>query len=268
MSSVQYRGLHDMRLPPDRPWLVFTDLDGTLLDHDTYDWSPAKPALQLLRTLGIPVIPVSSKTSAELEPLCAALELNGSYAAENGSVIVCPGQPAQVLGPGYASIRDMLVFLRDKFEWRFSGFGDMGVAQVSALTGLSPEQAACAMQRKATEPVLWLDTQENMHQFRTELERQGLKTLQGGRFLHILSKGDKGSALEKIATMIHPGAWTIALGDSPNDRDLLLAADCAVIIKRKHQPHLSIPERPDAILTTDTGPAGWNQAIQQLLDEW
>lgn len=30
------------------PLLVFTDLDGTLLDHESYDWSPARPALNRL----------------------------------------------------------------------------------------------------------------------------------------------------------------------------------------------------------------------------
>jgi mannosyl-3-phosphoglycerate phosphatase len=30
--------------------VVFTDLDGTLIDHDTYDFKEAKPALDQLRS--------------------------------------------------------------------------------------------------------------------------------------------------------------------------------------------------------------------------
>jgi ribonucleotide monophosphatase NagD (HAD superfamily) len=45
--------------------LVFTDLDGTLLDHDTYDWTPARDALDRLTRAGIPVVFTSSKTAAE-----------------------------------------------------------------------------------------------------------------------------------------------------------------------------------------------------------
>lgn len=36
--------------------LIFTDLDGTLLDHHNYDWSPTKPALQRLAELNLPLI--------------------------------------------------------------------------------------------------------------------------------------------------------------------------------------------------------------------
>ena len=31
-----------------RAVMVFTDLDGTLMDHETYDVAPAKPALDAL----------------------------------------------------------------------------------------------------------------------------------------------------------------------------------------------------------------------------
>ena len=34
--------------------IVFTDLDGTLLDGKTYSWESARPALEQLRCRGIP----------------------------------------------------------------------------------------------------------------------------------------------------------------------------------------------------------------------
>ena len=49
--------------------LVFTDMDGTLLDHHTYSFEAAKPTLMTLAHKGIPVIPTTSKTFAELQPL-------------------------------------------------------------------------------------------------------------------------------------------------------------------------------------------------------
>ena len=50
---------------------IFTDLDGTLLDHDTYSWAPAAPAIERIKKLGIPLIAISSKTLAELSHLNA-----------------------------------------------------------------------------------------------------------------------------------------------------------------------------------------------------
>ena len=46
-------------------WLVFTDLDGTLLD-ESYSWDLAQPAIDLLRSASIPIILNSSKTVAEM----------------------------------------------------------------------------------------------------------------------------------------------------------------------------------------------------------
>ncbi len=47
-------------------WLVFTDMDGSLLDHYTYQFDEAIPTLEELEQSDIPVIPITSKTQAEL----------------------------------------------------------------------------------------------------------------------------------------------------------------------------------------------------------
>ncbi len=64
--------------------LVATDLDGTLLDRETYDFAPARPALDALRERGVPLVLVSSKTRAEMEPLA---EASAPGARRAGSVV-------------------------------------------------------------------------------------------------------------------------------------------------------------------------------------
>ena len=54
-----------------RRLMVFTNLDGSLLDSVTYSWEPARPALDLLRALAVPIVLVSSKTRMELEQIRA-----------------------------------------------------------------------------------------------------------------------------------------------------------------------------------------------------
>jgi len=44
------------------PCLIFTDLDGTLLNAESYSYQAALPTLARLQQAGIPVIPVTSKT--------------------------------------------------------------------------------------------------------------------------------------------------------------------------------------------------------------
>ena len=48
-------------------FILFTDLDGTLLDGRTYSFEKAKPALEAIQRLRIPLVFVSSKTRGEIE---------------------------------------------------------------------------------------------------------------------------------------------------------------------------------------------------------
>jgi mannosyl-3-phosphoglycerate phosphatase len=252
-------------------WLVFTDLDGTLLDHDSYDFSPALPAIDRLKHLGIPIIPVSSKTLAELEDLVARLHLDGPVIAENGSVIRIPGQPPSITPPNYAAIRNLLSELRKTPEFRLTGFGDMRLDEVVAATGLSTESARLAMRRLASEPILWEGSTQALDHFRDEVTSRGLRMLQGGRFIHLLGDTDKGRAVRRVIDWFraagHNDILSVALGDSDNDIDMLTEVDIPVIIRKKDGSHLELAQREAAIITRLAGPAGWNQALNNLLNE-
>ena len=76
-----------MTKSPLRATMVFTDLDGTLLDHDSYSFEAAELALAALEQRNIDVVPVTSKTMVELSPIMTALGLSGAAIAENGAVI-------------------------------------------------------------------------------------------------------------------------------------------------------------------------------------
>lgn len=47
-------------------YLIFTDLDGTLLDHETYKFDEAKEMLDFIKQNDIPLIIVTSKTKDEV----------------------------------------------------------------------------------------------------------------------------------------------------------------------------------------------------------
>ena len=50
-------------------FLIFTDLDGTLLDHHDYSFSAASTALDLVQERKIPLIIATSKTFCEVKKL-------------------------------------------------------------------------------------------------------------------------------------------------------------------------------------------------------
>ena len=104
-----------------QPLLVFSDLDGTLLDSHSYDWQPAAPWLSRLREANVPVILCSSKTSAEMLYLQKTLGLQGlPLIAENGAVIQLAEQwqdidgfPRIISGISHGEISQVLNTLRE-----------------------------------------------------------------------------------------------------------------------------------------------------------
>ena len=70
--------------------LVVSDLDGTLLHQETYSFDEALPGIASLKERQIPVILVSSKTRAEIEPIREALGLEDPFVVENGGAAYIP----------------------------------------------------------------------------------------------------------------------------------------------------------------------------------
>ncbi|HKQ32701.1 MAG TPA: HAD hydrolase family protein, partial [Thermodesulfobacteriota bacterium] len=73
-----------------RRFVVYTDLDGTLLDHHTYSFDKAVPALRLLESEGVPLIINSSKTRPEIERYRSLLGNTHPFVTENGGGIFIP----------------------------------------------------------------------------------------------------------------------------------------------------------------------------------
>jgi len=140
--------------------LIFTDLDGTLLDHETYSWVPAQPALNELKRLGVPLIMASSKTAAEIAPLRAKAGFSHCPAiVENGAGILPPGNFADDGDvSAYRTIRETLGQVAEQLRANFKGFGDMSVEEIAASTGLPGDSAALAARRAFSEPGVWSGT--------------------------------------------------------------------------------------------------------------
>ena len=67
--------------------LIFTDLDGTLLDRDTFKFDKIFNYLKNLLLKNIHIIPNSSKTRQEIENFNKELDENLSFVVENGAAI-------------------------------------------------------------------------------------------------------------------------------------------------------------------------------------
>lgn len=251
--------------------IVFTDLDGTLLDHESYGYAPALPLLSRLRAAGIPLILASSKTAAEIAPLRADLGFADCPAiVENGAGLLPAGQTRPRAARTHDRIRAALAALPAGLRARFAGFSDWSAADLSRRTCLGPEAALRAQDRDFSEPGVFSGSAAERAAFLRALADAGITAEAGGRFLTLSFGASKADRMAEVVAGYGAGAVTVALGDAPNDLAMLNAADHAVIVPNPAHPGL--PRQPGEAAgrirrAPFPGPAGWAAALGALLDE-
>lgn len=271
----------------DTELLIFTDMDGSLLCHETYSHTAADDMLFLLEKTGVPVIPISSKTKAELLYLRDSLNNKHPFIIENGAAVFIPvgyfdEQPfgTEVVGEFWVK-----KFVHNRHYWqslithvssvdshKFTTFSELTLGQISELTGLDQEESKRASRRLYGEPIVWKGDDDEMIHFIEELNDMGANVLRGGRFLHVSGESDKGLALTWLAEQYkedNPNSLikTIAIGDSQNDVAMLEVADVALIISSPaHQPP-KLERRTNIYISEKFGPAGWTQGVEEILEQ-
>ena len=259
--------------------IIISDLDGTLLDSTSYSFAAAQPALEVIRARRIPLVLCSSKTRAEIEGYRQRLNNRHPFISENGGGIFIPrgyfsasfeaeafdGYSLIKLGTPYAEIRSRFVRLREQFGARVRGFADMTDEEVAALTGLCRDEARLSKQRDFDEPFVFDGAPDE--RFLQAIEESGLRWTQG-QFFHIMGNHDKGRAVNLLKALYQHEYGTVAsigLGDSLNDLQMLQAVDQPVLVRHADGSHDARIAVPDLLKTRLAGPAGWNEAVLQLL---
>jgi mannosyl-3-phosphoglycerate phosphatase family protein len=263
--------------------LIFTDLDGTLLDRDTYAWDGARPALDRLRLRGIPWVLVTSKTRAEVELWRRRLENRHPFIVENGGAAYIPlgyfpfavrggkhRDSYEVLewGTPYAELVADLERASQTSHCRVRGFQEMTAGEVAVLCDLPLEQAVLAKQREYDEPFVILDP-DRAGALAGAIEQLGWRLTRGGRFWHILGANDKAQAVETLSALFEQGNApfrTIGLGDGLNDAAFLNVVASPVIIRSPQAAELKISV-PSGLVTDRPGPSGWNDAVLTLIGD-
>lgn len=269
--------------------IVFTDLDGTLLDGTTYSYEAATQALTALREQGIPLVLVSSKTRAEMEPLRQRLGHRDPFIVENGGAVYVPHglfdfplermrtrSPYQVieLGLPYQMLRDVLKQIEDAIETPLRGFGDMSVETIMQVTGLPHADATLAKQREYDEPFLLQGPQALTEEVCRQIVTRSLRWTKGGRLFHLMGENDKGEAASMLLRCYHrqqrmnrqvERIETVGIGDSINDASLLAMVDYPILVQKPDGSYDPDIHRPGMFHARGIGPVGWNQAILELL---
>jgi mannosyl-3-phosphoglycerate phosphatase family protein len=265
--------------------IVFTDLDGSLLDLDTYSPEPAQEAVRRLTAAGIPLVFCSSKTRAEQEYYQQHLGIRDPMIVENGAAIFIPEgyfkhiEPNRPFVGGYwvmgsgapvSFIREQLSAVRMKLRLDFCGYGELSTDELCRLTGLDVDAAIRAQLRQYSETIVGTLTPQETFLLERELRARGLSGKRGSRFYTVTSLGiDKGGAVIRLTAVYREQLGeirTIGIGDSLNDLPMLAAVDQAFLLQRRGGDWEATDE-PGISRVRGTGPAAWSAIVNSLLDE-
>jgi mannosyl-3-phosphoglycerate phosphatase len=254
--------------------LIFTDLDGSLLDRDTFKFDEIKDYLKKLLSNGIFIIPNTSKTEKEILEFNNELGSNLPYISENGAAINGLDLLNSNLPKELILSRDknnlINIFkktvpesLQNKCKW----LSEMDKKKQSLIFGLEDEKLKMALDRKYTIPFIFEGNKNEKNKLFKIVKNKGLALQEGGRVINLTDKVNKAKALQVFVRFFKKNnkeVKTIAVGDNYNDLDMLKTSDFPCLVFNDKFTLDEIPIK-NLIITNKPSPVGWADVIKMAL---
>ncbi len=254
--------------------LIFTDLDGSLLHRDTFEFDLIKDYLKQLLSRGIFIIPNTSKTEKEMLEFNNELGTSLPHIAENGAVIkgldlLNSNLPKELI---LSKEKDNLIKifensvplnLQNKCRW----LSEMDKKKQSLIFGLKDEKLKMALDRKYTIPFIFEGTKNEKKELSKVIKKSGLALQEGGRVINLTDKVNKAKALQVFVRFFkknNTDVKTIAVGDNYNDLDMLKISDFPCLVFNDKFTLDEIPIK-NLIITNKPSPEGWADVIKTAL---
>lgn len=253
---------------PTQNIIIYTDLDGTLLDHTKYTFDEANEMLSFIKSNNIPLILTTSKTLSEVIKLQKKLDITYPFIFENGAGICIPEEDNKLINLGFTYNETIKAFNSYQKEFNMKGFHEMDENEVAKLTNLDLEDAILAKDRSYAEPFILEDKKASII-LRETVRKDGFDIVKGGRFYHLVTKGvDKANGVKQV-TAIYEEYFkttfsTIALGDGENDLTMLSSVDTPILIPKYDGTYISCPIK-NITKAKHPGPKGWNETLKGIL---
>ena len=264
-------------------YIIFTDLDGTLLDSDTYSFEGAGEVLACIREQNLPLVTVTSKTAEEVKHIIRERNISHPFVVENGGGIffpdTYPGEfPRTQPDNGYYVVhiarsgiqpQDVLKEMSSLIGIRLRGFSNLSVEEIMSYTGLSAEKAGKAQQRQFSEPFVLPPGKSVLKKIIRLSHSYNYKIVMGGRFAHLIPiDSGKGNAVKYLLDFYQKQfpdgqVISIGLGDSYNDFDFLSITDISIIIRNKGRILKSV--KKNWIISQKQGVEGWAEEVKKII---
>jgi mannosyl-3-phosphoglycerate phosphatase len=272
--------------------LIFTALEGALVDPRTDSFAGAEEALSELERRKIPVILLSSRTREEIEPIRKKLGHSHPFVTESGGGIFFPDGyfslriPGSVrtarylsiaLGRPYAEVCEALDEIAEQCAVGVAGFHHMSLREIVDNTGLPRRRAELARAREFDEPFYFTSTDEKaIARFVETARLRGFDARRGAVFWHLSAGCDAPRVVRTLTQLFrdatHIKLSLVGIGGGTEDLPWLRAVDHAVLLPSSHEAADPTelpgenPGRAKAITKGENpGASGWNKAILNII---
>jgi mannosyl-3-phosphoglycerate phosphatase len=272
--------------------LIFTALEGALIDSQTDSFAGAEEALSELERRKIAFVLLTSRTREEIEPIRRKMGHNHPFVTENGGGIFFPDGyfslriPGSVrtarylsiaLGRPYAEVCEALDDIAEEAAVGVAGFHHMSLREIADNTGLRPRTAELARAREFDEPFYFTSADDKAIARFVEIARaRDFDTWRGPTFWHLSARCDTAGAVRSLAHLFreatHIRLRLVGIGGGDQDLPWLHAVDHAVLLPRPRE----IAKPSKQLLQTRgstraitmgeaPGPVGWNKTILDII---
>tara|TARA_Y100000996_G_C22557117_1_gene655871 strand:- start:2577 stop:3407 length:831 start_codon:yes stop_codon:yes gene_type:complete len=264
-------------------YLIFTDLDGTLLNHANYSIGKNKQLLRKIKNKSNQIIFNSSKTYLEVNKLLDDLGLTEMpFSTENGAMVFFPKKvfkkpPKSINHGNFWKIKIAkktsnfwYQYLHSqKKNYHFEIVLDISKKELKYLTNL--DQIKAMLNREASQLIIWKDSILKYKKFKkyTNINKKG-KLTQGGRFIQLSSSCNKGMSSKLISHTYFEQFGDkfyrkiIALGDNENDIEMLNYATYPCLINSQNSLFKLNKMKKNLFRSKSNAPRGWIEAMMHL----
>tara|TARA_B100001996_G_scaffold296735_1_gene237057 strand:+ start:277 stop:1122 length:846 start_codon:yes stop_codon:yes gene_type:complete len=268
--------------------VIITDLDGTLLNFKNFEYKSILPFINTLTTKGVEIILCSSKCYMEITQINNGLNLISPFIVENGSAIYYPKKTFTKRPPNSTERENyweiVLGTPRDELSKKIRSntfkkylryilfLKNMTKLQQAYYTGLKSDALDVALERRFSEPLIWMGTNKELDSFKKDLNEESMDLNAGARLLHLTGLNTKGDALKELIQSLHILNYfnnsdeivTIACGDSENDISMMEIANYAVVIRLPDKKNINLKRTTNVFNSKNVAPKGWKETLEEI----
>lgn len=242
---------------------MFTAVDGTLLDFDTFDDTASRPVALQLAAEGIPLVPITAMTLEEMEPIARAMGMRHAMIVEAGGAIARWNNGSweiEACGTEADALLDAVSAIEARSGADLVVYSVLPEKDAARLSGRSGAMLRGSTRRCFSEP--FLIERGDIAEVEKAAALLGFNVKRGRRFFYLTRAGAEAEAFLRLRDELRCDV-AIALGGSPLDAEFLLRCELPVIVPRPDgipDPEL-VAAVPAAHVAALPGAAGWAGAV-------